>query len=82
MAIRVCKTLQITGTVLSHKITKLVAECAKDAVACILHKQKVDTLVGRVALSAGKSEGEMSKRKCHTFSHDSIANQAFPSQTT
>ena len=48
---------QITGPVLSRKITKLVAEHAKANVAHILQKRKTDyAVVGLVALSAGKGK--------------------------
>ena len=80
MALREGNNPQITGPILSHEITKLVAEHSKANVARILQKRKKDVVVGLVALSEGEceGEGERSEWKRCTFSHDAIVNKVLP----
>ena len=56
MALRACNNPQITGPMLSRKITKLVAARAKAVVVNILQKRNADAAGLLVALSTGEGE--------------------------
>ena len=55
MALRACNNPKITSPILSREITRLVNECAKDAVDRLLQKRKADAAGGIGTL--GQSEG-------------------------
>ena len=57
MAIWACNNPLITISILSCEITKLVVECAKEAVTRILEKRKTDAEGPLVTLSAGEGGG-------------------------
>jgi hypothetical protein len=62
MTLQVCNNPQITDSVLSHKITKLVAVCTRATIACIFQKLKADAASLPVTLSMDRWWG--SKQKC------------------
>ena len=78
IVLRVCNNSQITGPVLSHEITRLVAARAKAVAANILQKRNADATGLLVTLSTGKKEGWGSKQKRCAVSHNVTMNKISP----